>query len=188
MEELNQQLQKECITCKATLPLTPENWYWVWHSSKGKKYPESRCKNCSRERNKAWRQANRQKLQKNERRYNLSPKGIYKKLVQSERSWEVDMTQAEFSEWYLSQPKICYYCGLPQEMLRTIPDRYNNRTYRLTVDRVDSSKHYELNNIVLCCLRCNHIKGDFFTQSEMEQIGQNYIASKWRNYANQKTP
>ena len=177
MSELS---MKECTICHRSYQLTPENWYWVWHRTKQKKYPESRCKSCSKERRKAWSVANREKLRARMRLYDKSPKGIYKKLKQSGRSWEVKMSQEEFSEWYQSQPKICCYCGIPEGRLRKIPDKYNNKTYRLTVDRLDSSKHYELTNIALCCLRCNHIKGDFFTPSEMVEIGQRYIASKWR--------
>ena len=190
METTNRQLQKECTSCHMVLPVTPENFSWGVRRKGDKiyRYPIAKCKSCLRKYDSIYREANRLKLRESERKYNLSPKGIYKKLVQSERSWKVLMTQQEFVEWYNSQPKKCYYCGIDEKMLRVIPDRYNNKTYRLTIDRTDSSKDYQIGNLVLCCLRCNHIKGDFFTQSEMEQIGLNFIALKWREYANNKTP
>ena len=69
--------------------------------------------------------------------------------------------------------------------MQTIQDKYNNRVYRMTIDRMDSLKGYEQGNMVLCCVRCNHIKGDFFTQSEMVKIGNLFIKPKWRKYATQ---
>lgn len=95
------------------------------------------------------------------------------------------MTQEQFTEWYLSQPKICSYCGITVENLKKIPDSYNNKTHRMTIDRMDSFRDYELSNITLCCLRCNHIKGNFFTHSEMVEIGKTFISPKFKKYDQQ---
>jgi hypothetical protein len=43
----------------------------------------------------------------------------------------------------------CTYCGKP-----------NTETHRNGIDRVDSSKGYELSNCVACCGECNHAKRD----------------------------
>lgn len=131
---------------------------------------------------KEYRAKNSEKFKASDRKFNLTAKGAYKKLKQSkERGHLVVITQTEFVEWYQSQPRKCFYCGLEENRLQTVKDAYNNKTYRLSIDRTDSSKGYEKGNLVLCCLRCNHIKGDFFTQSEMEEIGQKYIARKWED-------
>jgi len=167
-------------------PRTEEHFSWVWSKARQKSYPFSKCRVCSRKLNKEYRKKNVEKLRENHRNYDRSPKGIYKKLRHSERIWEVRMTQEEFIAWYKLQPKKCYYCGLKENQLSKVEDKYNNRTHRMTIDRIDSKKHYELGNIVLCCLRCNHIKGDFFTQSEMEKIGSMFIKLKWKKYVNNK--
>lgn len=177
------QSTKRCTLCQKNLPLTQEHFSWVWHKARGKSYPYPKCRVCSRKLNKEYRKANAEKLRENHRKYDRSPKGVYKKLKHSVRSWKVLITQKTFEEWYKSQPKKCFYCGLKEEELRSVSDKYNNKTNRMTVDRIDSTKHYEDGNLVLCCLRCNHIKGDFFTQSEMVEIGSTFIKPKWKKYA-----
>lgn len=183
---MKKQLTKKCTKCQQVFPRTQEHFFWVWSKARQKSYPSSKCKICSRKLNKEYREKNVQKLRENHRTYDRSPKGIYKKLKHSKRSWEVKITQKEFVEWYQSQPKKCCYCGLTEEMLSKVSDKYNNKTQRMTIDRLDSKKHYEVGNLALCCLRCNHIKGDFFTQSEMEKIGSTFIKLKWKKYVNNK--
>ena len=182
-----QQSTKRCTLCKKVYPLTPKNFSWVWHKARGKRYPYPKCRVCSRKLNEEYRKANVAKLREHQKKYYRSPKGIYKRLKYSPRSWKVIMTQKTFVEWYKSQLKICFYCGLREEELRSVSDKYNDKTNRLTIDRIDSTKHYELGNLVLCCLRCNHIKGDFFTQSEMVVIGSTFIKPKWKLNAKKTT-
>src|SRR3990167_610719 len=181
------QLMKKCTRCQRVFPRTQKHLSWVWHKARQKSYPYPKCRGCSRELNKAYREKNVQKLRENHRNYDRSPKGIYKKLKHSARSWKVEMTQEEFVEWYQSQPKICSYCGIDELTLKIAPDAYNNKTRRMTIDRIDSIKHYNLTNITLCCLRCNHIKGNFFTQSKMVEIGSMFIKPKWKLNAKKTT-
>ena len=75
--------------------------------------------------------------------------------------------------------KKCFYCGISVEALSKVKDVMNNGTHRLTIDRLDNSRGYELNNIVLACLRCNSIKTDFFTTEEMKGIAIKYVKPKW---------
>jgi hypothetical protein len=180
---MKKQLTKKCTKCQQVFPKTQKHFSLVWSKARQKSYLYPKCRTCSRKLNKEYREANVQKLRESHRKYDQSPKGIYKKLKHSARSWKMEMTQEEFVGWYLSQPKTCSYCGIDELTLKVAPDAYNNKTRRMTIDRIDSMKHYTLKNITLCCLRCNHIKGNFFTQSEMVEIGSMFIKPKWNKYA-----
>ena len=170
---------KKCTCCQKEYPKTSE--YFPVTYRRGKKYMEPKCRSCLREYNRSYKQKNAEKLRENQRKWTQTPLGAYKSLKNSTRGHLVLITQQEFVEWYKSQQKVCCYCGIKEEELQTLKDAYNNKTYRLSIDRIDSNKNYEMGNLALCCLRCNHIKGDFFTQSEMEEIGQKFIARKWED-------
>lgn len=170
---------RKCTHCQKEYPETKD--YFKEYSARGKKYLEHRCKDCLKEYNRNYRRENPEKFKRSGKEYDNSAKGVYKKLKQSSRGHKVLITQVKFVEWYESQPRDCCYCGIKEKELQTLKDAYNNKTYRLSIDRIDSSKNYEVGNLALCCLRCNHIKGNFFTQSEMVEIGQKYIARKWEN-------
>lgn len=85
---------------------------------------------------------------------------------------QFSLTKDEFIEWYEKQNKKCFYCQRSIEDINKMDDSINNRTRRLTIDRLDNSKPYELDNIVLACYRCNYIKSDFFSKEEMIEIGK----------------
>ena len=170
---------KECTKCHKIYPETKD--YFKTYFRAGKQHLTAQCKFCYNDYNKKYRKEHPEVFLKSGKKYDNSPKGIYKKLKQSIRGHKVKISEKSFVEWYLSQPRKCYYCGLREEDMHKVKDAYNNKVNRLTIDRTDSSKGYEEGNMVLCCLRCNHIKGDFFTQSEMEKIGKIYIARKWEN-------
>jgi len=150
------------------------------------------CKKCCRRYDANYLAKNREKLNQRHKVFDSSPKGIYKKLKSQERAKQnlgrkylyqhkVLIPQESFVKWYLSQPKICYYCGITEEQLQSIPDAYNNKMKRMSIDRMNSMKPYEEGNLALACLRCNHIKGNFFTASEMVEIGRLFISKKWNN-------
>lgn len=82
------------------------------------------------------------------------------------------LTKDEFIKWYEKEDKKCFYCQMNIEDINKIDDSINNRTRRLTIDRLDNFKPYKLNNIVLACYRCNYIKSDFFSKEEMLEIGK----------------
>lgn len=170
---------KKCTGCQKEYPKSSEHFPVTCR--RGKNYMEPRCKDCSREYSRNYRRKNAEKLREDQRKWTQTPLGAYKSLKNSTRGHLVLITKTEFVEWYKSQPRDCCYCGIKEKELQTLKDAYNNKTYRLSIDRIDSSKNYEVGNLALCCLRCNHIKGNFFTQSEMVEIGQKYIARKWKN-------
>ena len=53
-------------------------------------------------------------------------------------------------------------------------DSMNSKAKRLTIDRLDNSRGYSLDNIVWCCYRCNAIKGDFFHCRRDEEDRRDY--------------
>jgi len=99
-----------------------------------------------------------------------SPAGIYSSLKSraKQRKLIFSIEKMGFIQWYNSQEQKCYYCN------RTIEEVNKNkfgRSNELSIDRKNNNKGYELDNIVLACLRCNYIKSDYFTEEEMLQIG-----------------
>ena len=176
---------KKCTNCHRTYPRTSKHFFFVKRHNRPNSYAQPMCKPCSRDFSKKYRQEHRSKLIASQRVYDKSTKGVYKKLRNSLRGHKVLITQAEFTEWYESQTRICLYCGLKEEHLALVFDRFNNRVFRLTIDRMDCKKPYEKGNLALACFRCNHIKGDFFSASEMAVIGKLFIAPKWSINGNQ---
>lgn len=59
----------------------------------------------------------------------------------------------------------CHYC---QAALPVRPEFWgqgsNNQSYNL--DRMDNSKGYHVDNLVVACVRCNYGKKDLFTYEE----------------------
>lgn len=105
------------------------------------------------------------------RKYNLSPKRIYEILMANadKRNIPVIFSVNEFISWWDSIPNICFYC---KRDLETSKDFFGKKTGRLTVDRIDNNKGYELTNIAKSCWLCNRIKADIFTKDEMLEIGK----------------
>lgn len=87
------------------------------------------------------------------------------------RGTEFLLDKLEFLIWFGEQEKLCYYCGIS---LTTD----GNRAEQLSVDRKDNLIGYTLENIALCCQRCNTIKGDIFTEQEMVEIAERYLKPK----------
>lgn len=101
-----------------------------------------------------------------------SVEGIYTQIKGSNkqnRKIKFDMTKEEFITWYKKQERKCVYCDRTEK--EVVKDR-NGRFTRLSIDRKDNNKGYEIDNIVLCCLSCNATKSDFFTYDEMLKIGK----------------
>lgn len=104
----------------------------------------------------------------------LNPRGIFSALKDGakKRNLQVTMTIDQFVCWWESQHKICFYCKRTLEEITHHSDSINNRAKRFTIDRADSKKPYSLKNIRLACYRCNCVKGDYFSESEMLKIGK----------------
>ena len=102
-----------------------------------------------------------------ERSYHKTPEGYYRHLKKKakERKKDFNITKDEFKKWFLGQKKKCCYCDcvlIYDNKVGTSP----------SVDRMDNSKGYSLDNICLCCVRCNKAKNIFFTYEEMLVVGK----------------
>lgn len=72
-------------------------------------------------------------------------------------------------EWNLSDAEVevitsrnCYYCTKPPSKALTPPDRKVLVTFYFNgIDRLDSSKGYESDNVVTCCTMCNYSKRNY---------------------------
>lgn len=90
--------------------------------------------------------------------------------------FSIEMTKEQFVKWFNGRKKICYYCGVNEDELikmRSI------RSFRLTIDRKDNRLPYRISNIVLCCFRCNMIKGFTFSVKEMKEIAKKYLINRF---------
>lgn len=130
---------------------------------------KSWCKACSREnsvnwgrQNKdrhtattiAWRNENRERVQKTRNEYNRSPHGrwINAKKAAAQRGFPFELTEAVYSS-FCNLP--CAYCAGPTEPTGT------------GLDRLNSKLGYTEDNVVPCCEFCNHLKRDY-TLEELE--------------------
>jgi len=160
---------KTCTLCKVEQPL--------FSFSKHKLSKDGFahwCKECNRKRGKIYRR---------------TPAGIYSTLrgctrFRNKKSFNI--SREGFIKWYELQPKICGYCDVVEEDLWVVQNHYGKRVKRLTVDCMDNSRGYDLNNIILACIRCNFIKSDLLSYGEMREFAQKYIKPKWMKIKNEK--
>ena len=95
-----------------------------------------------------------------------------------------------FYEWYVKQPKKCYYCGIEEEKLQKIFDVENgilhtkrNRGRVLELERKNAKNNeYSPENCVMACYLCNNHKSDLI--SEKDHLG--YFAKNIYNYLEDK--
>jgi len=167
-------ITKGCTRCEIDKPLS--EFSNAKATNDGKMYV---CKQCNREINHEWRK---------------TPSGIYTNIKSRQTHYKkhehwrykpVNMTRTEFIDWWTSQEPKCFYCGIHSNELSLVEDTQNTKATRMTVDCIENSKGYSLDNIVLACGRCNFIKNDFFTHDDMVIIGRDYVAPKWRKMLEQ---
>jgi hypothetical protein len=79
------------------------------------------------------------------RRFRLTPKGKFSeyKFRAKREHYSFQLSFEQFTSFW---QKPCHYCGDPIETIG--------------LDRLDSSKGYELTNVVPCCILCNQAKND----------------------------
>lgn len=129
----------------------------------------------------------REKLNAKLKEYAQTPLGIYAHIKHSaeRRVLSFTPTKDQFVKWYSSQPTRCHYCKRELNEILGVSDSLNRLSKRLSIDRKDNARGYELDNMVLSCRRCNAIKSDFFTESEMLTIGK-MVYKKYHGLKKQK--
>ena len=128
---------------------------------------------------------NLEKRAENEYRYGNSEKGflsikikdIYKPSVFKRRNFIPECTKDEirkyFYEYVKKHGRNCFYCKEPWTYItnKYIPGKganpksdkgksRANKIKNLSIDRLDSSKTYSIDNIIFCCVECNLRKKD----------------------------
>lgn len=120
---------------------------------------------------KIWYDKNKEKCIIYRKNNYTNPKLIYSNIIYKikKRKLSINISKEDFVSWYNIQPKICIYCGRTEE--ESIKDK-NGKYYRLTIERKDNNIGYQLDNIALCCFRCNSIKGSLFNYNQMIKLGK----------------
>ena len=82
-------------------------------------------------------------------------------------------------EWYREQNEQCQYCGITQQELYEIVDKYGNLTLNggtkrskgtLEIEKRDSSKEYTFTNIILACPLCNNAKSNLIDEDSWRDL------------------
>ena len=68
----------------------------------------------------------------------------------------------------------CYYCGIKPEMRPSHSKRWDFKFPMSGIDRMDSSRGYEMSNVVACCSFCNQAKWDHDVQDFLLWIKRVY--------------
>ena len=79
---------------------------------------------------------------------------------------KVELTYEQFAE--LAKQNECHYCGAA---IKRFEHRKPGNSTASNLDRVDSKGPYSIDNVVVCCLRCNLGKNIHFTYDEWKKIG-----------------
>lgn len=86
------------------------------------------------------------------------------------RDLRFNLTKEEFAEL---TSLICYYCGSePREVKKKASDFVSRKMNG--IDRLDSSKGYELSNCVSCCKTCNYMKLEMSVSEFLNHIDKIY--------------
>lgn len=98
----------------------------------------------------------------------------------------VNFTQEDFITWRRLQPEKCSICGVAEKDLYKLglKSSTGHLVRALGVDRKNSDRGYELDNIQMCCFGCNKAKGNVFSDEEMKKHLSPAIAKAWEPYVN----
>ena len=177
---------KDCLQIYRDSHKEQKRIYRENHKEESKKHRQEHKKQISK-RGKIYYKINRQKILEQAKgyrkstkgiermqKYSIDPKHIYFVIKNSaiHRNIEFNLTEEIFNNWYNNQEQKCYYCNRSiQKIKKDIKEdkRYKNR---LSIDRKNNNRGYEINNIVLACSRCNIVKGNYFTEQQMLELGK----------------
>ena len=87
----------------------------------------------------------------------------WKENVSRLTKWTNKLTRQDYERLISGN---CYYCGSAPSLL--IP--HSRGKLRNTIDRVDSTKGYEIENCVSCCLLCNRMKRNLAKQDYVAHV------------------
>jgi 5-methylcytosine-specific restriction endonuclease McrA len=76
----------------------------------------------------------------------------------------------------LTKIKECHYCG--DVIIWLDYRKCNRRSNASNLDRKENSVGYTLENVVVCCVRCNLSKNNHFTYEQWKQLGE--VIKNWK--------
>lgn len=152
---------KICTKCHKTLD---ESEFYKFH--KGKDGLKAECKSCQRgymvRYFRSWG--------------NEGAMGRFRRLRQHARTKGIAFTinPHTYIGWFRLQGMNCHYCDSPLTHTRGHKHQLSDWSF----DRKDTTRGYSLDNITLSCRRCNVIKGNWFTESQMLEIANKYLKGR----------
>lgn len=162
--------EKQCKTCGAVKPLTD------YYRHKGRKDGlQSWCKPCQDGRARAWRDANRLRARAINNRATAKSRKLrpLSALLRSLKARAKTMGLAfTLTEADLNVPEVCPVLGIPL-MMHAGEGKGVGQDNSPSVDRIDNSKGYTAENILIISNRANRLKGDS-TPNELLAIAQFY--------------
>lgn len=165
-------MDKKCSKCKEIKIISD----FYKENKNGNKY-HYKCKKCDRKDWIKYFSANKEKILINRRNNSRMPTGHYHSIKSSAKKRNLSIcSKKDFLNWYESiDITSCHYCK--RKLEEVIKDNVSNAK-RMTVDRMNNKKGYDIGNMIICCALCNTIKGAFFTYEEMMKIGEIIIARR----------
>ena len=174
LDELFKEGLIRCKSCKKTKSL--DNF---WKDKGRKRGYDPQCKDCSKKR------------QRNEwERFGSQPNRMFNRLIQltsgtratkGHQRHKLKISKKDFYTWYQNIEKKCVYCEYNLNEFNQIKKHFSKqiqKTQRFGIDRKNNSLPYKLDNIVLCCVICNGLKGYFHDYPSFKKIANKYIKPK----------
>lgn len=182
---------RTCIKCNHEQPITEfrRNGRVCYECKRKQKLMHSR----------NYRLTHLEQVREKDNEYRKTIKGMFSTMKSKAKVRGIfcNISLKEFADWYDQQEKVCAYCKIPQELLVKIGwhkvnsdgrrDKYGRKSrkgtcggHKLTIDRKDSTRGYEIDNIVLCCFPCNSMKSHMISYQTMMAIAEQYITKEWK--------
>ena len=161
---INLCIMKTCCICKQSFP--PENFYTTGS------YLSYCCKPCDRKRKAVYRAENKEKIAVSDHKYINTEKGYVNETVNgifarakknnNRKKWPPNCTKQDIYDelmlYIQDHGKNCEYCKQPWTYIRELKKTNIKIDTNFSIDRLDSTKTYEISNLVFCCIGCNNRK------------------------------
>lgn len=150
---------KKCSSCKEYKPFVEFNKTKT--NRDGLSYL---CKECNLTSTRAYRKKNKQKYYSDQQAYRATEEGFISQTVHncktraSKKGFDCDITKEDIKTLMQTQEMKCAVTGV--EMTLESNSRKKANAYKCSVDRIDSTKGYTLDNIQLVCWAVNQMKSD----------------------------
>ena len=187
-------MNKKCNLCNKDLPLKE------FYRSHNGSYNFC-CKPCDRNRKAVYRAENKEKIALSEHKYMNTERGYVMEVINgvfyrykkkdARLKWKPECTKeeiyAELMLYIQDHGRNCEYCKEPWTYKRVLGNKereYNSRGPKITtnfsIDRLDATKTYVLDNLVFCCVGCN-LRKNQVRLSDIFNIIRVYIKRKVNN-------